>query len=152
MRARRREQRLLNSKRALQKAMALRRKGSVAGKLRHRHRGPDVIKFIARCEWTIERNLDHDELNGLRPINKSDPPTGKERPFSISNRSRFKMLPKILLSLGLISNSRQGWNSRSRFCCMRDQTISGNNNELKEVIRLISKPAVSTFFLNSAQL
>src|SRR6185436_10715412 len=135
VRARRREQRLLNTKRTLQKAVALRGEGAVTGKLRGRRRSPHVIKFLAGGERTIERNLDHGELKGLRPINKSDPPTGKERPFSISNRSSFKMLPKILLSVGLISSSRQGWNSCSRFCCIRDQTISGNNNELKEVIR-----------------
>ena len=111
MRAGRREKRLLNAKRTLQKAVALRSEGAVTGKLRRRDRGPDVIKFIAGRERTIKRNLDHDELKGLRPINKSDPPTGKESPFSISNRSSFKMLPKILLSVGLISSSRQGWNS-----------------------------------------
>ena len=105
---RRREQRLLNLKRMLQKAVAFRCEGAVAGKLRRRHRSPDVIEFIAGRERTIERNLNHDELKGLRPINKSDPPTGKERPFCISNRSSFKMLPKILLTVGLISSSRQG--------------------------------------------
>ena len=87
--------------------MALRGEGAVTGKLRRRDRGPDVIKFIAGGERTIERNLDHDGLKGLRPINKSDPPTGKETPFSISNRSTFKMLSKVLLSGGLISSSRQ---------------------------------------------
>ncbi len=91
--------------------MAFRGEGAVTGKLRRRDRGPDVIKFIAGGERAIERNLDHDELKGLRPINKSDPPTGKERPFSINNRSNFRMLPKILLIVGLISSSRQGWNS-----------------------------------------
>ena len=91
--------------------MALRSEGAVTGKLRRRDRGPNVINFLAGGERTIERNLDHDGLKGLRPINKSDPPTGKERPFSISNRSSFKMLSKILLSAELISSSRQGWNS-----------------------------------------
>ena len=107
MRARRREQRLLNSKLTFQKTMALRGEGAVTGKLWRRDRSPDVIKFIAGGERTIERNLDHDGLKGLRPINKSDPPTGKETPFSISNRSSFKMLSKVLLSGGLISSSRQ---------------------------------------------
>lgn len=111
MRARRCEQRLLNPKRTLQKPVALCGERAVAGKLRRCDRGPDVIKFLAGRERTIERNLDHDEIKGLRPINKSDPPTGKERPFSISNRSSFKMLRKILFSVGLISSSRQGWNS-----------------------------------------
>src|SRR6516225_9350792 len=110
MRARRREQRLLNSKRTLQKTVALCGEGAVTGKLWRLHRGPDVIKFIAGRERAIERNLDHDELKGLRPINKSDPPTRKESPFSISDRSSCKMLPKILLSVGPISSSRQGWN------------------------------------------
>src|SRR4026208_2308702 len=109
--------------------MALRSERAVAGKLWRRDRGPDVIKFVAGRERTIERNLDHDELKGLRPINKSDPPMGKETPFSISNRSSFKMLSKVLLSDGLISSSRQPCKSWSRFCCMRDQTISGNNSE-----------------------
>ena len=46
--------------------MALRREGTVTGKLRGRHRGPDVIKFLAGRERSIERNADHDELKGLR--------------------------------------------------------------------------------------
>ena len=87
MRAGRREQRLLNAKRTFQKTLALRGEGAVTGKLRRRDRGPDVIKFIARRERPIERNADHDELKGFRPINKSDPPAGKETPFVISNRS-----------------------------------------------------------------
>ena len=107
MRARRHEKRLLNAKRAFEKAVALCREGAVTGKLRRRDRVPDVIKFVAGGERTIERDLDHDGLKGLRPINKSDPPTGKETPFSISNRSSFKMLSKVLLSGGLISSSRQ---------------------------------------------
>src|SRR6476660_10595778 len=107
MRAGSREKRLLNSKRTFQKTMALRGGGRVTKKLRRRDRGPDVINFIAGGERTIERNLDHDGLKGLRPINKSDPPTGNETPFSINNRSSFKMLSKVLLSGGLISSSRQ---------------------------------------------
>ena len=111
MRAGRCEQRLLNPERTLQKAVALRSEGAVTGKLRSRYGVSDVIQFIAGRERPIERNADHDLLKGFRPINKSDPPTGKERPFSISNRSSFKILSKILLSVGLISSSRQGWNS-----------------------------------------
>ena len=65
MRAGRREKRLLNAKRALQKAVALSGEGAVTGKLRRRDRGPDVIKFIARRERPIERNADHGELRFL---------------------------------------------------------------------------------------
>src|SRR6476619_1451481 len=132
--------------------MAFHSKGAVTGKLWRRDSGPDVVKFVAGCERTIERNSDHDGLKGLRPINKSDPPTGKETPFSISNRSSFKMLSRVLFSGGLISRSRQRCKSRSRFCCIRDQTISGNNSELKEVIRSIWNPALSTFRRNSLRL
>ena len=59
MRARRREKRLLNAKRALKKAVALSGEGAVTGKLRRHDRGPDVIKFIARRERPIKRNADH---------------------------------------------------------------------------------------------
>ena len=62
MRAGSREQRLLDANRALQKTVALRAEGTVTGKLRRRYRGSNVIKFIARREWSIERNVDHDEL------------------------------------------------------------------------------------------
>ena len=108
MRARRREKRLLNAKRLLEKAVALRSEVAVTGKFRRRDRGPDVIKFIPSRKRTIERNADHDELKGFRPISKSDPPAGKEMPFVIAIRSSLKMLSRVLLRAGLISNSRQG--------------------------------------------
>ena len=62
------------------------------------------------------------------------------------------MLSRALLSAGLISNSRQGCKLPWRFWCIRDQIISGNNSELKEVIRSISKPALWTLARNSARL
>ena len=76
-----------------------------------RYRSPDVIKFIARRERPIERNADHDVLKGFRPINKSDPPAGKETPCVIMIVRVVKTLSKVLLSAVLISNSRQGCKS-----------------------------------------
>lgn len=42
--------------------MALRRERAVTRKLRRRDRGADILKFVTRREWSIERNVDHDEL------------------------------------------------------------------------------------------
>src|SRR6266513_1666994 len=55
VRAGRRQQRLLNANRTFQKTVALRGEGAVTGKLWRRDRCPDVIKFIAGGERTIER-------------------------------------------------------------------------------------------------
>jgi len=107
----RRQERLLNTKRLFEEEVALRGEAAVAGKLRRRDGGANVIKFISRCERTIEGNADHDGLKGLRPINKSDPPAGKEAPPLIIIRSNFKMVSRVLLSVGPISNSRHGWKS-----------------------------------------
>src|SRR5438874_7569515 len=141
MSARRRQKCLLNPKRLFEQNVALRGEAAVAGKFRRSDGCADVIKFISRRERTIKRNADHDGLKGFRPINKSDPPAGKETPFVIIMRSSFKMLSKVLLSAGLISNSRHGCKSWSLFRCIRDQIISGSKSELKEVIRSIWKPA-----------
>lgn len=111
MRAGRRQEGLLNPKRVFEQEVALRGEAAVAGKFRRRDGGADAVKFISRREWTIERNADHDGLKGLRPTNKSDPPAGKEAPVLIIIRSSFKMLSRVLLSAGPISNSRQGWKS-----------------------------------------
>ncbi len=108
MSAGRRQERLLNTKRLFEQDVALRGEAAVAGKFRRRDGGADVIKFISRRERTIERNADHDGLKGLRPTNKSDPPAGKETPVLITIRSNFKMLSRVLLSAGPISNSRHG--------------------------------------------
>ena len=91
--------------------MALCSETAITGKFRHRDRGLDVVEFMPCRERTIERNADHDRLKGFRPINKSDPPAGKEKPLVITIRSSFKMLSRLLLKAGLISNSRQGWKS-----------------------------------------
>lgn len=108
MSAGRREQRFLDTERLFEEDVALRGKAAVTGKFRRRHCGPDVIQFRPGREWAIKRNADHDSLKGFRPINKSDPPAGKETPFVITIRSSFKMLSRLLLSAGLISNSRHG--------------------------------------------
>lgn len=106
-----RQERPLNAKRLFEEEVALRGEAAVTGKFRRRDGGADVIEFISRCERTIERNADHDELKGLRPINKSDPPTGNEAPAFITIRSNFKILSRVLLSVGPILNSRHGWKS-----------------------------------------
>ena len=111
MSAGRRQERFLNPKRMFEEAMALRSEVAVAGKFRRRDGGANVIKFISRRERTIERNADHDGLKGFRPTNKSDPPAGNETPVLITIRSNFKMLSRVLLSAGPISNSRHGWKS-----------------------------------------
>ena len=111
MGARGREEGFLDPERLFEQDVALRSKAAVTGKFRRRDRGPDVVQFRPRREWTIKRNADHDSRNGFRPINKSDPPAGKETPFVITIRSSFKMLSRLLLSAGPISNSRQGCKS-----------------------------------------
>ena len=83
MSAGRREERLLNTKRLFEEDVALRGEAAVAGKFRRRDGGADVIEFISRRERTIERNADHDERKGLRPINKNDPPIENESLFLI---------------------------------------------------------------------
>jgi len=65
VRAGRREQRFLNAKRTLQKAVALRGEGAVTGKLRRRYRGADVIDLLSGGEWTIERDANHFAAAGL---------------------------------------------------------------------------------------
>ena len=60
-----RQERLLNAKRLFEQQVALRSEAAVAGKFRGRDGSADVIKFISRREWTIERNADHDGFKGL---------------------------------------------------------------------------------------
>src|SRR4030095_4798326 len=101
--------------------MALGSERAVTGKLRRCYRVPNVIKFIADGERPIERDSDHDLSEGFRPINKSDPPAGKETPCVIIDRSIVKTVSRVLLSVGLISSSRHGCRLSWRFCCMRDK-------------------------------
>ena len=72
-----------------------------------RKRSDSCDQVHPRRERAVEWNAHHDALKGFRPINKSDPPAGKETPFVINIRSSFKMLSRVLLIAGLISSSRQ---------------------------------------------
>lgn len=90
MRAGRREQRLLNAKRALQKAVALRGERTVTRKLWRRDRGTDILNFVPRREWSIERNADHNDLRRFRHsffAFKNDTHVREAPVFSIHRRS-----------------------------------------------------------------
>src|SRR4029077_670937 len=90
MRAGRREQRLLNAKRAFQKAVALRGERTVTGKLRSCDRGPDVIKSIPGRKRPIKRNAEPNDLRRFRHsffAFKNDTHVRDAPVFSIHRRS-----------------------------------------------------------------